>query len=103
MINFRTLTLDDIIALLNATGLITTKAEFKYAADNDLFKYVGCKNNSAQYIIAVEDDDNDGSFYVSRIHVTIGHDKLQADYSGTPEYYTNSEEWLAEYFVKTCV
>lgn len=102
MVNFRKLTLDDIIALLNDTGIITTSRDLEYADSEGLFKYVGCKNGSAQYILAIEDDERDGWFYVSRVHVTVGHDKLQADYSGCPEFESKDETAIADYVRKTC-
>lgn len=102
MINFRKLTLENIIELLNNTGIITTSRDLEYADNEGLFKYVGCKNGSAQYILAIEDDERDGWFYVSRVHVTIGNDKLQADYGGAPEFESRDEAAIAAYVQRTC-
>lgn len=102
MINFRKLTLDNIIALLNSTGYVTSADELSYAAEEGLFKYVGCKNGSAQYILAVEDNEREGWYYVSRVFVTIARDKLEADYGGMPEFESNNETDVAEYVRRMC-
>jgi hypothetical protein len=98
MINFRTLTVDDVIALLNISGLITSAEELQIAGKT-YFKYVGCKKGSAQYLIAGEAED---VFYVSRIHVSIGQDKLGADFSGSPEFETRDLWALNKYFNEKC-
>lgn len=102
MINFRTLTLENVTDLLRGTGYIVLDFEMKYAKDNDLFKYIGCDSNSARYLIGFEDEETEGNYYAAIVYVTIGCDNLQADYGGVPVFETTDELALAEYFERRC-
>jgi hypothetical protein len=105
MINFRTLTLDQLIALLNETGYESTPQEFEVARDNNCFKYLGCSNGAARYLVGFEDDcadDDNAPYFVTSIYVSIGHDKLEADYSGMPEFHAGTVEEIEAYIEKKC-
>lgn len=97
-VNFRTFTLDEVRMVLNDTGYETPAREFQFAEDNELFKYLGCVNGAARYMIGFEEDVPEEGCYASIVYVTIGADKLQADYGGMPEHQAKTLEELAAYF-----
>ena len=105
MINFRTITLIQLIALLNETGYVSLESEFAFARDNDCFKYIGCANGQARYLVGMEEDEGNGDlppYYVSCIYVSIGHDKLEAEYSSMPVFHAGEVEEIQAYMEKRC-
>lgn len=105
MINFRTLSIAQLRAILDDTGYENTDDEFAVAEQDDCFKYIGCANGSARYLVGFKDDharEDAPPYYVSCIYVSIGHDKLQADYGGMPEFNAEELEEIQAYIEKRC-
>lgn len=102
MLDFRNLTIEQIGMILNGTGYEVTDQDFEFAVQNDLFKYLGCINGAARYMIGYEDQETDEQMYASIVYVTIGSDKLVADYGGGPEFETDDLEALTKYFADRC-
>lgn len=69
----------------------------------DLFNNVlTCANGAARYMIGYDDQETEDQMYASIVYVTIGSDKLVADYGGGPEFETDDLEALTKYFADRC-
>lgn len=96
-------TIDDIFQYLHNTGILMEKKDFKFARDNDAFKYVGYGNHQHRYLVAFEDDEQEGHYYVSRVYVDLGANGLIcADFSGQPEFESTSIDEIMQYIEKVC-
>ena len=98
--NFRNLVIDDILDLLEQ-DYNNVSDDFKYTVENELFKYIGCSNGKARYLIGFEDENNE-TYDVTVLIVEIGRDKLCCDFAATVSFSSEIESEMLEYFEKRC-
>lgn len=103
MIDFRTLTLNQVEQLFVDSGYDCDEDYHAFTRENDLFKYIGVNNGAARYLIGYEDDNEEDKWFASIMYVTIGAGgKLVADYGGCPEFETDDLDVLTKYFEDRC-
>jgi len=100
--NFREFTINDVRQCLENNGYLTKASEYKFAWDNDYFKYIGVADGKARYLVGFE-SDQDESMYVSVVFVMIGNSgTLVADYSAMPVFESENEDEIAAYIENRC-
>lgn len=96
-------TIDDIFQYLHNTGLLMEKKDFAFARKHDAFKYVGYGLHSHRYLVAFEDEEREGHYYVSRVFVDLGANGLIcADFGGVPEFESDNVDEILKYIEKVC-
>lgn len=103
-LNYRDATLEDIRAVLEATGYHAPKSEFAFADENDLFKFLGVSDGAARYMVGFEDGPEEDNLYASILYVKLSNKEcgFSADWGGCPVFETNDVEKLVEYFEQRC-
>ena len=98
--NFRNLTLDNVIDLLEQ-NYTEIRDDFQYTIDNNLFKYIGCSGGKARYLIG-DKNDNEDTYEVTALIVDIDGDKLCCDFAASVLFSSEIESEMLEYFEKRC-
>ena len=99
-IDFKSVTLDDIIVALTNCGYVVTKDDFDFAYKNDAFQHVGHSGKYQNYWCGLE-DDNTGNYFVTTILLHLGSDgRFIADYAGHPVLDNCSEQDVIDFFDK---
>jgi hypothetical protein len=103
-LNYRDASLDDIIALLNASGFVHEKSEFNFARENDLFKFLGVSSDSIRYMVGFDDGPNEGDMYAAILYVKVSNSEcgFSADWGGCPVFETRDLDELEKYFEQRC-
>ncbi len=103
--NLRNLTLKDVRQCLENAGYMTTDKEFRLASDCELFKYIGCRDGQARYLVAFEDEDSpkEGNMFVTIIFVSVGASGcLVGDYAGGVSFESTDIHAIQEYIEERC-
>ena len=105
LINFRTLTIDDVVACVEAGGYNHASSGFEFARKDVAarFKYSGCSSKGARYLVAMRDDDDYSIIGVIEIVVSISRDTLAANFMGMPVFESQSEIEIEAFIRKRCI
>jgi hypothetical protein len=98
--NFRDLVVNDVLDLLEQ-DYNDIRDDFEYTVENELFKYIGCREGKARYLIGFEDENNE-TYDVTVLIVEIGRDKLCCDFAAHVSFSSKIESEMLEYFEKRC-
>jgi hypothetical protein len=102
----RNKTIADIRSYIEESGYVTLDHEFKFAVENDAFKYLGhAQNNSHRYLIAFSLDEHytDKPYIATYVFVFLGKNgNLAAEYASVPCAEFDNEEDLLAFVEKTC-
>jgi hypothetical protein len=98
-INFRDVKLQEIIELMSGDYLDVAK-ELAFTVQHDLFKYIGCSEGKARYLVGYKLDER---YDATIIFVGISSSgRLFCDYAGCPCFSGSNEDELFEYIEKRC-
>lgn len=99
----RDVTITDIKQYMENNGHSFSNSDFAFAIDNDAFKYIGYGDRTHRFLIAFADDETEGNYYVSVVHVTLGwNGKLCADFGGNPIFESTDEEDVLKFIEQKC-
>lgn len=99
----RDVTIADIKQYLNNEGVVLADSDFAFAEEHDALKYIGYVPHHHRFLIAFEDDENEGNLYVSIVYVWLGRNgKLCADFGGNPVFESADKAAIMEYIEERC-
>jgi hypothetical protein len=98
-IDFRSLTLDDVVEGLERNGYTGVRLDLEWTYENEALKYLGYNGHKHRWLMAYE--DGDGNYAICWLLLTLDQNGLVFEYGDDIVNY-NTEEAALSYLEQRC-